>query len=290
MRKSFCLHKVSFEIVLAQGISVLSDGCPAGSSNNTMHSKPALSQGRIRLPFCSLNCLDTLVQRLIFHRGCIPKLSVVPSLILHALDLELSTVITPAFASWLHKLKSMNFKLKFLTFIFLQCRRRTKKRIFGRLYLHETGNATHEQQVPIWSQKKWLAMLGSCLVLLALHEKRCSFHGGWHSLMRVMETEWKASQALLCLSPSGLAAGQVGFQVSRLKMLRHCPLAILLSRNLCSNVKIRSAIQLTSQFSFFFFCWRLKISTKAWAQSHQPQVFRRLSVWDCRALRCVQLT
>lgn len=143
----------------------------------------------------------------------------------------------------------MNFKLKFLTFISLRCRRRTKKRIFGRLYFHETGNATHEQQVLIRSQKKWLAVLGPCLVLLALLEERCVFHGGWHSWMRVREREWKPWQALLCISHSGRVAGQVGFRAAaRLKILRRHPLAIFLSRNLCSNVKIRTAIQLTSHF------------------------------------------
>lgn len=112
---------------------------------------------------------DTLSQRVIYHWRCTRQLSAAPSP--HPappLDLELSIVITPALASWLHKLKRMNFKLKFLTFISLQRRRRTKKRIFGRLYLHEMGNATHDLQVLIRSQKKWLAVLGSCLTLRSL--------------------------------------------------------------------------------------------------------------------------
>lgn len=195
-------------------------------------------QGRTRLPFCSLNFLTLWFRGSFFTEGAsLSYLWRLPSSCT-PLDLELSTVTTPALASWLHKRKRMNFKLKVLTFISLRCRRRTRKRIFGRLYLHETGNATHEQQVLIRSQKKWLAGLGSCLVLLALLEKMCVSHGGWHSLMRVMEAEWKTSQALLRISHSGRVAGQVGFQAAeRLKGLRRRPLASPLSRNLCSYFK-----------------------------------------------------
>lgn len=139
--------------------------------------------------FCSLICLTLWFRDSSFTEGASPRyLWLLPSSCT-PLDLELSAVITPALASWLHKRKRMNFKLKSLTFISLRWRRRTRKRIFGRLYLHETGNATHEQQVLIRSQKKWLAVLGSCLVLLALLEKTCVFHGEWHSLMRVVEAE-----------------------------------------------------------------------------------------------------
>lgn len=206
---------------------------------------------------------DTSAQRLIYHWGRMPLSEHLPKHHTPSLDfLGLSTDTTLALISWLHKHKRMNFKLKFLTFISLQCRHRTKKRARLKDYIFMKLEMLHAScRCWLQSQKTWPSVLGLCLILLFLLDD-LQFALWVAFINEGSKNMEKTLQALLRVSLTGQVANQLGVQAPMcLNMMWLLPVATILSRDLCSNLKIRHDIELTTHFS----PWRLKIFMKVLA-------------------------
>lgn len=92
-------------------------------------------------------------------------------------------------------------------------------------------------------------MLGLCLILLFLLDD-LQFALWVAFINEGSKNMEKTLQALLRVSLTGQVANQLGVQAPMcLNMMWLLPVATILSRDLCSNLKIRHDIELTTHFS-----------------------------------------